>query len=214
MSNVKAALKVVLMAEHVVVAESDDAQLWQRVLAAIQGGTGKLGGKQSTTEDDADEDAEDETAVETKGKRAKEGDSPVARFAADIGVSIEEVQGACDPSAEAPYLILDHDAWAEFKSQLGDRGTHAVSPIVAAATLLALWFKTANGQTNATQAQSQTILRGINVRDSNPTRGIKRAEWVQPRAGGQIIINPTKMAKAKLFAKCFCQQDWSAWKAK
>lgn len=213
MSNVKAALKVVLMAEQVVVAESDDAQLWQRVLAAIQGGGGKLGGKQAPAEDEGDDDSEEEALVEKKGKRSKAADSPVVRFAADIGVSVEEVQGACDPSAEAPYLILDHDAWAEFKSQLGDRGTHAVSPIVVAATLLALWFKTANGQTNATQAQSQAVLKGINVRDGNPTRGIKRAEWVQPRAGGQIIINPTKMAKAKLFAKCFCQQDWSAWKA-
>lgn len=214
MSNVKAALKVVLYAETVIVAESEDQQLWRRVLAAIQGES--FGTEQApVTQVRPSGHKDDENADRTPGAASQQGGDkgPVVKFAVDIGVEVAQLQGACDPTQSEPYLILDHDAWAAFKNQLGDRGPTAVSPVVAAATLLALWFKNSNGHANATQAQAQAVLKGLNVRDSNPARGVKRAEWLQPRPGGQIIINPSKMLKAKLFARCFCTQDWAAWKS-
>ncbi|WP_449428895.1 hypothetical protein [Rhodanobacter umsongensis] len=209
MSNVKAVLKVVLYAEQVVVAESSDSLLWQRVLAAINGNP-SMPGKASKDVPPLGDAGEDDAPDQKVGKTTK---GPLEKFAGEIGVSAEEVQAACDPTSEEPYLILDHDAWEAFKTQLGDRGPFAVSPAAAAATLLALWFKYSNVQDNATQAQAQAALKTINVRDSNAARGVKRAEWLQPRAGGQIILNPAKITKARLFAKSFCSQNWAEWKS-
>lgn len=213
MSNVKAALKLVLYAETVVVAESDDPQLWQKVLGVINGNAAAVG-KASVAVEPADLGGlgglEDEGLV----KAAKPGKGgPLEKCATDIGVSVEELQGACDPRLTEPFLILDHDSWESFKTQLGDRGANAVAPAAAAATLLALWFKSSSGQANATQAQAQAVLKSINIRDTNAHRGIRRSEWLQARAGGQIILNPAKITKAKLFARCFCTQDWTAWLA-
>lgn len=212
MSNVKAALKVVLYAEQVVVAESDDPQLWQRVLGVINGNSAALVRAEPNLrlQGEADDEPDGDDEPIKTNKNAKD---PLAKFAGEIGVSVEDLQAACDPRSNEPYLILDHSAWEAFKDQLGDRGLHAVAPAAAAATLLALWFKNSNGQANATQAQAQAVLKSINVRDTNAARGVKRSEWLQARAGGQIILNPAKITKAKLFAKCFCTQDWSQWKA-
>lgn len=210
MNNVKAALRVVLYANTVEVAESEDAQLWQRVLAAIQG-EGSALPKAPLLK--GEEEVASSTGNGIEGDSGQSSAGPIGKFASDISVSAVEVEAACAPSTSEPYLILDHDAWAAFKTQLGDRGPYAVSPAVAAATLLALWSKNSTGQPSTTQVQAQAVLKGINVRDSNPSRGIKRAEWLQPRQGGVVIINPAKMAKAKMFARCFCKQDWSEWKA-
>lgn len=212
MSSVKAALKVVLYADEVVVAESNDAQLWQRVLGVINGNPAAIGATQSlggASGQDADDGVPDGDAVRVP-KGAK---GPLQKFASDLGISVEQAQAACDPQDAEPFMILDHEAWEAFKEQLGDRGPFAVSPVAAAGTLLALWFKSSGGSVNATQAQAQAVLRSINLRDSNPARGLKRTEWLQTRAGGQIILNPAKITKAKQFAKSFCSHDWKAWKA-
>ncbi len=213
MNKVSATLKVVLYAEKVVVAESEDAALWRKVLAAIQGADDSSitprhedGGKVDT-----DQRARSSALADSGSTQTGKQSTSISKFAAEIGASVEEVQAACDPSLNEPYLILDHDAWAAFKNQLGERGPNAVSPAVAAATLLALWFKNSGVEANATQAQAQVVLNKIHVRDSNPARGIKRAEWLQPRAGGQVIITPTKIARARTFARCFCKQDWKEW---
>lgn len=215
MSNVKASLRVVLFAEKVVVAESDDPQLWQRVLGVINGdpaafATGARDFFSPRGEGSNEEDG-DEEYPSAKSTRLPTG--PIDKFAADIGASVDDVQAACDPQATDPYLILDHEAWEAFKTQLGERGPLAVAPVAAAATLLALWFKNSNGHANATQAQAQAVLKSINLRDTNAARGIRRSEWLQARAGGQIILNPAKITRAKLFAKCFCTQSWADWKA-
>lgn len=218
MSNVKAALRIVLYAEQVVVAESSDTRLWQRILGVINGNDAEEGEKKShdpllDNEGAQDENKDVEDEKKGRSKVVNNGAGPVAKFATDIGVATAEVQGACDPQSADPFLILDHDAWEAFKTQLGDRGAHAVAPAAAAATLLALWFKSSSGQANATQAQAQAVLKSINVRDTNAARGVRRSEWLQARAGGQIILNPAKITKARLFAKCFCTQDWTEWKA-
>lgn len=210
MSSLKASLKVVLYAEKVVVAESEDPQLWQKVLGVINGNPAAFGKIEIKPESDEGEteDEEDESLAKKPASR-----DPLGKFATEIGVSTEELQAACDPKHDEPFLILDHTCWEAFKTQLGDRGPSAVAPAAAAATLLALWFKTSNGQANATQAQAQAVLRSINVRDSNSARGIRRSEWLQPRAGGQIILNPAKFTKAKQFARCFCLKNWTEWKS-
>jgi len=216
MNTVKASLKVALYADAVLVAESEDAKLWQEVLRVINGadqiGSFKMAQKDSF--EGLDGGKRGAHHVDDPGAEShKEVSNPVDKFAAYIGVSPEEAQAACDPTVAEPFMLLEQDAWAAFKSQLGDRGPLAVAPIAAVATLLALWFKHTNGSTNATQAQVQAVLKSINVRDSNPARGIRRTSWLQARPGGQIILNPAKIAQAKLFAKCFCSHQWAEWKA-
>jgi len=211
-----AALRVVLYADQVVVRQSSDPKLWQDVLAAING---RASLKTSASNEAGGEGEE----LEGKGSESKLsntksgpsiGSSPLEKFAVEIGVSAEEIEGACAPQGTEPFLILDHDAWESFKTQLGERGPLSVAPAAAAATLLALWFKYSGVQTNATVSQAQAVLKTISLRDANAARGIKHSEWLQPRSGGQIVLNPAKITRAKLFARCFCSQNWDGWKAK
>lgn len=207
-----ASLRVVLYADTVVVRQSSDPSLWQDVLAAINGRSAL---KLPVNEEEEQGGEAKRPAEQKVGRSAPaSGNTPLEKFSSDIGVSIEEVQGACDPKATEPYLILDHDAWEAFKTQLGDRGPQAVAPAAAASTLLALWFKYSNGQANATITQAQLVLKSLSIRDANAARGIKRCDWLQPRASGQVILNPAKITRAKLFAKCFCSQNWAEWKSK
>lgn len=204
MSGVKATLKVVLQANDTVVAESEDAALWQRVLLAInKGNLGESGAlaleegippirKQGPTRTHLDSSADDE----------------VSRFAEVLGISSETLVGACAPAKESPYLTLDMHCWNTLKEQTPPRGQGSVSPMALAGTLLALWMQTAR-LGNATQAEAQKVLGTINLRDSNAVRSIKSTEWLQGRAGGVIVVNPAKSKKAVAVARAFCEQDWS-----
>jgi hypothetical protein len=97
------------------------------------------------------------------------------------------------------------------KKQLGKRGPTAVSAIVAAATLLGLWFQKAE-LGNPTQAQAQGVLGTINITDKNASRSIQNTSWLQGRSGGQIVLNPAEISRAVRLAKCFCTKDWATWK--
>src|SRR6266700_3559688 len=128
---VKAALRLVLMADETVVAESEDGALWQKVLFAINSGrpTPELGAV-----------AAEEAPAPGDGL---ESDVAVAKFAQDIGVSVTEIKGACDPRIEPPYLTLDPRYWEALKRNTPARGRGAISPMALAATLIALWFRAA-----------------------------------------------------------------------
>lgn len=206
MTPVKAKLSVILKADEVIVAEVEDAKLWQQVLNAVNSGKSEL---------KADADAEGKKDAESEGG-AQNGDkgsqaSTLDSFAQQFSIAPALIEGACSPSATPPYLHLDSHCWEEMKKQLPQRGPLAVAPIVAAATLLALWFKKA-GLGNPTQAQAKVVLATISIDDPNASRSIKNTSWLQGRAGGQIVINPAEVSKAVKLGKCFCSKDWSAWK--
>jgi len=97
------------------------------------------------------------------------------------------------------------------KKQLAKRGPFAISPVVAVATLLGLWFHKA-GLGNPTQAQAHAVLGTINVTDKNASRSIQNTSWLQGRSGGQIVLNPAEISRAVRLAKCFCLKDWTEWK--
>lgn len=195
----KAQLKVILTANDTVVAEVEDALLWQRVLTAInQGGSGPL------LDTAAPAPAGPTVAFDAPPRQV---DDPVGKFAQAVGVPREVVEGACSPAAEPPFLHLDMHCWEEMKRQTPERGPTAVSPMALAATLLALWFRAAN-LGNATQAQAQGVLRTINMRDQNASRGIQRADWLQARSGGVIVLNPAQASKAIALARAFSTKDW------
>jgi hypothetical protein len=207
MSHMKAKLAVVLKADEVVVAESDDALLWQRVLRAINSGSAEFS-----------EDKERQRLDQSNGEEAeqessdpRDASSPIGKLARHLGLTVSAVRGACDPSTAEPYLQLDMHNWSAVKTQLPPRGSSALSPIVVASTLLGLWFRAA-GLGNPTQAQAQRVLATISVQDKNPSRGVKAAPWLQPRAGGQVVINAAQVERAILLAKCFCAKDWKPWK--
>ena len=133
---------------------------------------------------------------------------PVVKFASVLGISQELVQGACSPSMEAPYLHLDMHCWEDMKKQLPPRGPGSIAPIAVAATLLALWMRTAGTLGSATQAHAQKVLATIELRDPNASRGLSSTPWLQTRPGGVIVVNPAQMSKAITVARSFCIKQW------
>ena len=205
MSTVKAALSVILKADDVVVAEVNDAALWQRILAAINGGQSAL---ESVPQSHG-------SGFTTPPSEASGGNSGVRgtaldQLAAQLEVAPAIVQGACSPSMDAPYLHLDFHCWEAMKKKAPERGPGSFAPLALAATLLALWFQKA-GLGNPTQSQAQAVLDTIGLRDRNASRSIKNTNSLQPRSGGQFVINPAAVSEAIKLAKCFCTKDWSTW---
>ncbi len=210
MSSIRARLTVVLKAEEVVVAESADADLWQRVLFAINTGESFESELVRGVNSAVTPPLRDELGQPPITTGRQTADSPIDNLARKLGVTPEQVEGACAPSISDPFMHLDMHAWSAVKSQLPERGAKALSPIAVAGTLLALWFKEASIGT-ATQSHAHKVLATISLQDKNPTRGIRSATWLQSRPGGQIVLNPAAIQKAILLARCFCVQDWKAW---
>jgi hypothetical protein len=186
---VKAALRLVLMADETVVAESEDAGLWQKVLVAVNGG---------------------QTAATLAGSQPEapglDGDVSVVQFAQELGVEVAQLRGACDPRIDPPYLTLDTRSWAALKKNTPKRGRGAVSPMALAATMLALWFRAAKLGT-PTQAQAKVVLDALGATDKNPSRAIKLSDWLQARPGGVVAINPAQITRATQVARAFCLKE-------
>ncbi|MCU0648856.1 MAG: hypothetical protein MUF00_12720 [Gemmatimonadaceae bacterium] len=203
MIAVKAKLKVVLQADEVVVAEVEDSGLWQRVLAAINAGERPT----IATAVDLGAPTAPGDLLPSTLDASPAPDDAVGKLAHRLGLTREVVQGACSPDTNAPFLHLDVHRWEDMKRQTPARGPGSVSPIALASTLLALWFREAN-LGNPTQAQAQAVLATINLRDPNATRGIGKADWLQSRAGGFVMLNPANVSKATAMVKAFCSGKW------
>lgn len=202
MSSVKARLTITLKADDVTVAEVEDSRLWQRVLTAIHGD------KPSPIDEESDEEVLDPLApAPPSPPQGRQGKTALDRFAQEVGLEVPVIEGACSPTTEPPFMHLNSHNWEAMRKQVPVRGPTAMSPIVAVATLLALWFRSA-GLGNPTQAQAQLILGAIGTPDRNPSRGVRRATWLMPRAGGQIQLNPAQISEAVKVAKAFCSKNW------
>ncbi|MFZ0913772.1 MAG: hypothetical protein WBQ76_12375 [Candidatus Korobacteraceae bacterium] len=204
MTSVKATLTVILKANDVVVAEVDDAALWQRILTAINDGKSTM------------EPVAPLAQAGLAGGKGAENSGPgiggaLDQLSTQLGIDLALVQGACSPSIDPPYMHLDPHCWEVMKKQLPTRGPTTISPIATAATLLGLWFQKAS-LGNPTQSQAQTVLGMINITDRNASRSIQNTSWLQRRSGGQIVLNAAEISKAVKLAKCFCSKDWAAWK--
>jgi hypothetical protein len=196
--SIKAKLKIILQADATVVAETEDAALWHKVLLAINKGTSEV----------LDTEEDDTTDPDRRLNFPRPGEA-IKKMAAELGLSAAEVEGACGPTDIEPYLHLDHHCWEAMKKQTAERGPTAYSSIAIAGTLLALWFRAA-GKGNPTQAQAQAVLSELNLRDQNPARGIERSEWLHSRPGGVIVLNPAKISRAVGIAQSFCSKKWTA----
>ena len=196
-SALKASLKVQLLANEVLVAESDDPGLWQDILTSIHTGQPiKKGeaGKSSGT-------GADQSTVDQPAKN-----SPISRFAADVGITADDVVAACHPTNEPPYIMLDDHYWEMFKKNIPARGPNSVATIALPAALLSLWMKHAKIDTGFTTKECKDVLSTIHVEDKNVSRSIKNTEWLQ-RRGESLIVNPTMRSKAIKLVKAYCTRQ-------
>lgn len=191
--GVEANLKIKLLANNIEVAESEDEQLWRKVLGAIRGTGSELGREETPTAPEGEDEADTDN----------QPPELVAEFADLLGVDVPTLQAACHPSTNEPYLRLDMDCWEALKENMPSRGPASVSGIVSPATLLALWCKSADLDLPTVSAAS-AILRQVSTEDKNLHRAIKRCKWLQLRPNGSFYVDPGKLIEAKAFARAFC----------
>jgi hypothetical protein len=204
--TVKAKLLVVLKADEVEVAASEDAALWQQILVAITSGRPLA----APAERPGRGNAGQESMGDAPPRRNASGNDPASRMAAALDIDLNVLIGACAPQADAPFITLDIHRYEAMRKALPARGSKAVPNISLAGTLLGLWFHYAN-LGHVSQAQAQAVLDPLGQRDNNPGRGIGNTEWLQTRAGGQFSINPAEISKATTIARCFCTKDWTSY---
>jgi hypothetical protein len=188
---VKARLGIQLYADSVLVAESDDHELWRKVFAAIQTGKAVV----------AEDESDDRNTASAKGTLGP--DRPIAAFATELGVSEEELVGACGPTMQPPFIHLDQRYWEALRTRTGSRGIDAIAPVALAATLLAMWFKHGQIEGSPTVQHCQAALATIGLRDQNAARSLRNADWLQTR-NGTVLINPAQWSQAVRIAKAYC----------
>ncbi len=193
MDAIQADLKIRLLANDVVVAESSDPNLWQRVLAAVVGGgalpTG-AGGSESREQGGG------------SGDPLGYSETPIGNLAGKLEIPEDELRGALSPTDGAPYLHLDSRTWEAFKNNFPARGPNAVPAVVLASTALVLWFDEL-GLEGPSTAQAQAVLGTINVTGKNPTRSLRNCEWLQAR-NGRVYLNPARTSRAFAIVRAFC----------
>src|SRR5688572_2254633 len=104
--GLKATLRVVLYAGETEVVESLDEGVWQETFARIRGHF--LPAKSRL--DKVEHPSHSETQIGNN-----DYDQAIVRWASAMGVSPEEVEGACSPSRETPFLHLNAHNWESLK---------------------------------------------------------------------------------------------------
>jgi len=191
----KAQLRLILMADDVVVAETDDAEIWRIAFQAIHGGQG------SASFDHAQDAALAEWVPENERVA-------IRSLARDIGVDVRDLLSACHPRSVPPYIFLSRRHWEAFKRNTPERGRTAVSNSVLALTLLALWAEKINID-RITLRDGMAVLRAISARDEHARRAAENCPWLQ--FSGRIEINPDRVSKAIAIAHAFCTMQEPKW---
>jgi hypothetical protein len=176
------------------VASSKDLGLWQSVFSAINQREGHITAEigKGFISERIDEDKE----------KGKDKDKSIDSFAEALEISKAELEGACGPKIETPYIHLDEQYWESLKKQTPKRGRGAISSAVLSATLLTLWFKYAQlGQPSLDEVSN--VEKTINIQDINFKRSIGQCKWLQIR-NGKLNINPAEMSKAIKVCKAYC----------
>ncbi len=184
-------LSVKLFAGEVLVDQSTDVALWQRVLLEIRGVTpnDKPGG--SPENGDSSE--------------SKRGNSSLARFAKFVGVTADELRGGLDPSDEAPFISLDGRSWEALKRNTPTRGPGGVPPAVLAATALTAWQKH-QPIGDVTLSIVRNAMNTIDLDDPNAARALNNCDWLQIK-GGRVVLNPARLSSAARLLRAFCKRE-------
>jgi len=184
----RARLKLTLTADDVIVAETEDPQIWQAAFLAIQGDASALTPSQ-------DEDATVEWVPEEERVAIK-------ALAKELRVEVSDLMAACHPRPIPPYIFLSKHHWEAFKRNTPERGRNAVSNAVLALTLLLLWAEKAHVG-RITTRDGYAVLRAISTRDEHASRAIENCPWLQTGMGG-VHLNPEAISKAIAVARAFC----------
>jgi len=206
----KASLKIVLKADDVIVAESEDVELWQHVLSQMnQPGsaspaTDKTFRQDSETSRNEQEASLFSTEAEESAAQSKR-EKAITKLAGLLDVEEEVLVGACSPQTESPFIHLDKHHWQELKERLPSRGRNAIPSIVIAASILVLWLDEISDRKPSVD-DAQSVLDTIDIRDRNPGRGISNCQWLQER-NGEIVLNPAKTNMAVAVARAYCKGE-------
>jgi hypothetical protein len=182
----RAKLRVVLMADGVTIAETEDPRIWQAAFQAIQGDGSSLSGG----DDEKIEWVPEEERV------------AIHAFAKELDIEIADLMAACHPRPIPPYIFLSKHHWEAFKRNTPERGRNAVSNAVLALTLLLLWAEKAHID-RITVRDGYAVLRAISARDEHASRAIENCPWLQTGLG-RVQLNPESISKAISVARAFC----------
>lgn len=206
--EIKAALKVRLYANEELVAESDDHTLWHSVLQTAQRAAQPkllVHYKNDSGQASAQITTQNESVQTYSPAGAVGADEALQRFAQSVGIRAEEIEGACYPTHEEPYLHIDQHYWAAFKSNTGKTGRGAIGPAVLAATLLVRWFKYA-GLGDVERQMVINALKELGITDKNIDRGLAKCAWLS-KHGTIIKLNPSAINQADALVKGFCTKQ-------
>jgi hypothetical protein len=192
---ITARLTLILKADDVTVAESEDPEIWKAAFEAIQTGLGS--GALRKVDEELSEWVPEEERV------------AIRSFAAELGVDVKDVLAACHPRTMPPYLFLNRRHWEAFKRQTPERGRNAVSNAVLAVTLLLLWAEKISLD-RVSQRDGMAVLRAISASDEHASRAVDNCPWLQ-RSTGRVVINPDEISKAIAVARAFCLQQAPEW---
>jgi hypothetical protein len=185
-------LIVRLFAGDVLVDESDDVLLWQKVLGEIRG---------------LKPVAEASVKDPSSGARAPDNveSTVIGAFSGDIEVTIDELVGALDPQSEQPFISLDSKCWEALKKNTPKRGPGGIPPSVLAATALVLWSKH-NNLGDISLSNVRAVLGTIHLEDANAQRSIVNCDWLQMK-GSRIVLNPARRSSAVHLLQAFCRRE-------
>lgn len=187
-------LKISLLAGGVEVASSTDSSIWLSTMAAITGVSAAVAPAGIIP-----------AAVGTAGAQSSDPSDPITTFAAELEVTVDQLHGAASPSAEAPYIHLDHRYWEALKQKTPPRGVGAVPGVVLAATLLLLWNRHAK-MGRVTGAMCDAVLDTIGHEEKNRSRSLKGCEWIQVREDG-LRLDPANTSSAVRLAKAYVTKE-------
>lgn len=195
---IKAQLKLILQADDVVIAESDDARIWQAAFQAIQGADVEevLGRSSPATDSGIHWIPEEER-------------SAILSLAGDLDVDPQDLLSACHPRMIAPYIFLNRHYWEAFKHQTAERGRTAISNAVLALTLLLLWGEKIHLD-RISLRDGMAVLRTIMARDDHASRAVENCSWLQ-KSSGRIVLNPEKISRAVAITRAFCTRTAPDW---
>lgn len=193
---IKARLKIVLTADNVVVAESEDPEIWQAAFQAIQGAglRGVLG--ETAPQDDVPWVPDEER-------------SAIYAMANELGIEAKDLLTACHPRMIAPYIFLNKHHWEAFRQQTAERGRTAVSNAVLALTLLLLWAEKINLE-RVTVRDGLAVLRVISSRDEHASRAVDNCPWLV-KSSGSVRLRPEMISRAIMVARAFCTKTAPEW---
>lgn len=195
---IKAELKVLLKAGEHVVAESDDPRLWQQVFARIYG---------AANPEIAASEPSRTTGPASQQRVERGSESAIDRLATMLDLSPEQLNGACRPALEEPFLTLDLHCWKAYRRGTPARGRGAIGGTAVVGTLLALWAREAELPC-PTLSNSAKVLLKVGFKDTAPRRTVRNCIWLQ-LDGKEIKLNLARVSSAEHVARAFILSQWS-----